>query len=196
MNSQLLIIATLAVVFACGKPANQNQEHVQPMQSKAEIIKRGELLVTTSACHDCHSPKIMTDAGMIPDTTRLLSGHPQDEAIPKIPGDRDGWVLFSMGLTASLGPWGISYAANLTPDDTGIGNWTLEQFKTAISKGKYKGLEDSRPLLPPMPWQQIKKLSDQDLEAIFTYLQSIKPVKNLVPFPVSPDKVKELKVAE
>jgi mono/diheme cytochrome c family protein len=187
------MIATLAVVFACGKPPNQNQEQVPPMQSKAEIIKRGELLVTTSACHDCHSPKIMTDAGMIPDTTRLLSGHPQDEAIPKIPDDRDGWVLFSMGLTASLGPWGISYAANLTPDDTGIGNWTLEQFKTAISKGKYKGLEDSRPLLPPMPWQQIKNLSDQDLEAIFTYLQSIKPVKNLVPFPVSPDQVKELR---
>ena len=130
---------------------------------------------------------------MAPDPARLLSGHPQDEVIPKIPDDRDGWVLFSMGLTASLGPWGVSYAANLTPDDTGLGDWSFEQFKTAITKGKYKGLEGSRSLLPPMPWQQFRNFSDQDLEAIFTYLQSLKPVKNLVPAPVSPDQIGSLK---
>lgn len=193
MEKQLLIIAGLSIlVWACNQPSSKPYQTV-PTQSKAEVIRRGELLVATSACHDCHSPKIITNEGMAPDPARLLSGHPQDEGLPNIPRDRDGWVMFSMGLTASLGPWGVSYAANLTPDKTGIGNWSFEQFKTAIRKGKYKGLEGSRSLLPPMPWQQIRNFSDQELEAIFTYLQSIKPVKNLVPSPVSPDQIVSLK---
>jgi hypothetical protein len=191
-NIRLLIACSSLLVLSCNQPDNK-PDQIATNQNKAEMIKRGERLVTTSACHDCHSPKIMTKDGMSPDPARLLSGHPQDEAIPKIPKDSDGWVLFSMGLTASVGPWGISYAANLTPDNTGIGAWSFEQFKTAIRKGKYKGLEGSRPLLPPMPWQQISNFSDGDLEAIFTYLQSIKPVNNLVPSPVSPDQVMALK---
>ena len=191
MKKQLLISVTIfTTLFSCNNESSPNQELSTNERSREEIIQRGKALVSTSACHDCHSPKIFTNEGMIPDTTRLLSGHPQDESFPKIPAEREGWVLFSMGLTASVGPWGISYAANLTPDDTGIGNWTYAQFETAIRKGRYKGLEGSRPLLPPMPWQQFKNFSDQDLEAIFTYLKSIKPVNNLVRSPVSPDKVK------
>ena len=191
MKKQLLISVTIfTTLLSCNNERSPNQEKSTNELSREEIIQRGKALVSTSACHDCHSPKIFTNEGMIPDTTRLLSGHPRDESFPKIPVEREGWVLFSMGLTASVGPWGISYSANLTPDDTGIGNWTYAQFETAIRKGKYKGLEGSRPLLPPMPWQQFKNFTDQDLEAIFTYLKSIKPVNNLVPAPVSPDKVK------
>ena len=191
MKKQLLISVTIyTTLFSYNNERSPNQEKSTNELSREEIIQRGKALVSTSACHDCHSPKIFTNEGMIPDTTRLLSGHPRDESFPKIPVEREGWVLFSMGLTASVGPWGISYSANLTPDDTGIGNWTYAQFETAIRKGKYKGLEGSRPLLPPMPWQQFKNFTDQDLEAIFTYLKSIKPVNNLVPAPVSPDKVK------
>lgn len=193
MKELVAILVSVSILVGCSSPTTQNQPSTLPLQSKTEVIKRGELLVITSACHDCHSPKVMTPEGMIPDPARLLSGHPQGEAIPRIPSDREGWVLFSQGLTASVGPWGISYAANLTPDDTGIGNWTFEQFQTAIRKGKYKGLEGSRTLLPPMPWQQIKNFSDEDLAAIFTYLQSIKPVKNLVPAPASPDQVALIK---
>lgn len=150
-----------------------------------ELIKRGEHLVTVSACHDCHSPKIMTPLGPEPDPERLLSGHPQDEPLPSIPAGSENWILFNMGLTGFVGSWGISYAANLTPDDTGTGNWSFDQFKLAIRKGKYKGLEGSRNLLPPMPWQMYQHFSDDELKAIFAYLQSIKPVRNLVPAPVS-----------
>lgn len=150
-----------------------------------ELIKRGEHLVTVSACHDCHSPKIMTPLGPEPDPERLLSGHPQDEPLPSIPAGSENWILFNMGLTGFVGSWGISYAANLTPDDTGTGNWSFDQFKLAIRKGKYKGLEGSRDLLPPMPWQMYQHFSDDELKAIFAYLQSIKPVRNLVPAPVS-----------
>ena len=81
----------------------------------------------------------------------------------------------------------LNYAANLTPDETGIGNWSFEQFTTAIRKGKYKGLEGSRPLLPPMPWQMYKSMTDEDLKAVFTYLNSLPPINNLVPSPIPPN---------
>ena len=116
----------------------------------------------------------------------LLSGHPANEKIAPIIKTQD-WLLFNNGLTAFVGPWGVSYAANLTPDDTGIRHWKFEQFLTAIRKGKSKGLEGNRPLLPPMPWEMYKNMTDEDLKSIFTYLKSLPPVNNLVPAPVSPN---------
>jgi hypothetical protein len=86
-------------------------------------------------------------------------------------------------LTSCVGPWGISFAGNLTSDETGIGNWTEENFLRAIKKGKYKGLENSRPLLPPMPWFVYKNMSDEDLKSIFAYLKTVKAVENVVPIP-------------
>jgi hypothetical protein len=151
-----------------------------------EMIKRGQHLVTVGACHDCHSPKIMTPFGPDIDPERLLSGHPQDEKLPAIPPGTDDWILFNQGLTGFKGPWGISYAANLTPDGTGTGAWSFEQFKTAIRKGKYKGLEGSRDLLPPMPWQMYQHFTNDELKAIFAYLRTVKPVRNLVPAPIAP----------
>ena len=57
----------------------------------------------------------------------------------------------------------------------------FEQFQTAIRQGKYKGLKDSRPLMPPMPWQMYQNFTDEDVKAVYSYLKSIKPVDNLVP---------------
>jgi hypothetical protein len=88
-------------------------------------------------------------------------------------------------LTAWVGPWGISYAANLTPDETGIGNWSEQQFIKAIREGKLKGMDGTRPLLPPMPWQEFGQMKDEELKAIFAYLKTIKPVNNVVP-PAAP----------
>jgi hypothetical protein len=65
---------------------------------------------------------------------------------------QNGWSLFNEDLTAGVGPWGVSFAANITSDDSGIGTWSLEQFKRALTEGKYQGLEGGRMLLPPMPW--------------------------------------------
>ena len=136
----------------------------------------------TIGCGDCHSPKIMTDRGPVPDTTRELSGHPADQPLPPVDKSHlKTWVLFNPIFTASVGPWGVSYAANLTSDESGIGNWTEEQWLTAIRKGKYKGMESNRDLLPPMPWPNFAKMNDDDLKAIFVYLKSTKPVKNVVP---------------
>lgn len=174
----------------------RTKDDAKPIElSDKELVKRGEYLVTTSACHDCHSPKIMGAHGLTLDPDRILSGHPQDEKLPPIQTYSDEWIMFNGGLTGFVGPWGISYAANLTPDDTGTGSWSFEQFKTAIRKGKFKGLEGSRDLLPPMPWEMYRNFTDDDLIAIFAYLQSIKPVNNLVPPPVSREDL-ELQLAK
>lgn len=99
---------------------------------------------------------------------------------------KKGWILFDADLTAAAGPWGVSFAANLTSDQTGIGNWTEENFRRALKEGKYKGLEGSRMLLPPMPWANFTGIGNEDIKAIFQYLKSTKPVSNVVPFPVTP----------
>lgn len=188
-----ILLSFLAVIFICSckspeekKTDNTAMEPVTEMDS-TEMIKRGEYLVDLGGCHHCHSPKMMTENGPVPDPNRLLSGHPAGEALP--PADTEtakGYVLFTMGLTSSTGPWGTSFAANLTPDASGIGTWTEEQFFKAIREGKFKGLDGSRPLLPPMPWQDFAKMTDQDLRSVFVYLKSLKPVENVVPSTIPP----------
>lgn len=193
--SATIFATTAATMLSCSNsgPANELAAQSEGEQKKAQIL-RGEYLVRNGACHDCHSPKIMTPHGPALDPDRLLSGHPASEAVAPIPATTD-WVLFSQGLTAAVGPWGVSFSANLTPDVTGTGRWTFEQFETAIRKGKSKGLEKARDLLPPMPWEMYKDMTDEDLRAIFAYLQSLKPVSNIVPAPIPPSEMGSLVVA-
>ena len=151
-------------------------------------VRRGELLVTFGGCHDCHTPKVMTPKGPQPDTSRLLSGHPSDAPLPAVPRDVIGptqWgALATNDLTAWAGPWGISFAANLTPDVTGLGPWTAQDFIHTMRTGKHLGV--GRALLPPMPWFNLEALTDPDLRALFKYLHSIKPISNQVPQPIPP----------
>lgn len=178
---KVLVLAVVAFATACG-PKEQPTVSVAPAEpTQAELLAEGEHLVQILDCHGCHSPKVMTAQGPAPDPTRLLSGHPADEALPPMPQDANGWVLFGMGLTTAVGPWGTSYSANITPHETGIGTWTEAQFVKAIREGKYKGMDGSRPLLPPMPWQSYSHLSDRQLKALYTYLMSMPAVDNLVP---------------
>lgn len=146
-------------------------------------VKWGEHLVTTGGCGDCHTPKKMTNMGPADDSSLLLSGHPAQQPPPDVnrPEVQNKGLVITQTLTAWVGPWGISYAANLTPDETGIGSWTEQQFMYAIREGKFKGLPNSRPLLPPMPWPSFRHMTDDELKAIFSYLKSIKPINNVVP---------------
>lgn len=161
-----------------------------PGQHASEsVIKAGERLVEVLDCNICHSPKVFTAEGPIPDASRRLSGHPADVAVPAPPMDAlgpDAWGgLFNPHMTAWAGPWGISFASNLTPDDeTGIGVWTEDLFRNAIRNGKHMGV--GRPILPPMPWPAYAHLTDEEFHAIFTYLKSLPPVKNPVPQPIPP----------
>ncbi len=153
-----------------------------------EPVDRGAYLVTVGGCHDCHTPKIFGAEEPELDTTRLLAGHPAEEAIPAIPEGviaPDRWgAITNNHLTAWAGPWGVSYSANLTPDSTGLGDWTEENFIQAMRTGKHAGV--GRPILPPMPWFNYGKLSDEDLRAVFAYLKSLPPVSNQVPAPIPP----------
>jgi len=178
-----LIVFTLAgclVAFSLG------------CEKKPDPVERGKYLVTIMGCHDCHTPKAQGPGGApVPDMTRQLSGHPENLPYPTwTPADlqqRNALALTTPMLTAWAGPWGVSFAANLTPDkDTGIGEWSEEAFIRAMRTGKHQGQSTGRDILPPMPWQDIKEATDEDLKAAWAYLRSIPPVKNQVPFPVPP----------
>jgi hypothetical protein len=190
-------ISTLVVIFAsviltsCGsnkKPA----EPVASAPSHEQIVQRGQYLVTIMGCGDCHSPKKMGPQGpeLIQET--MLSGYPATRPLMKVDKAalKTGWMLMNMDVTESVGPWGASFSANLTSDQTGIGNWIEENFKRALKEGWYKGLEGTRRLLPPMPWQNFGSVSDDDINAIFEYLKSTKPVSNSVPDALSPEELK------
>jgi len=154
-------------------------------------VEWGEHLVLIGGCHDCHTPKKMTNHGPVLDTALFLSGHPSN--MPRIDIDRKEieakGLAVAMDLTEWVGPWGISFSANLTPDPTGIGNWTEDQFIYALRNGTAKGIPGSRPILPPMPWEMIANMTDDEMKAVFAYLKSIKPINNLVPAPLPPTSV-------
>jgi hypothetical protein len=120
------------------------------------------------------------------DMTRRLSGHPAGTTIPPVDTTLlHQWAYLSHDLTMAVGPWGVTFSANLTPDnETGIGTWQPEMFIRAIKTGKHLGVAEGRPIFPPMPWQSIARLSDEDLKAMFMYLKSLPAVKNKVPDPL------------
>ncbi|NKE69269.1 c-type cytochrome [Candidatus Manganitrophus noduliformans] len=151
-----------------------------PASPQSKRVKRGEYLVNTAGCHDCHTPWVMKDGGPGPDMPRALSGHPEKIVMPPPPKLEGPWVWIGAGTnTAFAGPWGISYAKNLTPDRTGLGTWTEKEFITAIRTGRDR--DTGRPILPPMPWPVYRNLTDEDLKSIFAYLQTISPIENTPP---------------
>jgi mono/diheme cytochrome c family protein len=155
--------------------------------ANADPVARGKYLVTFGGCNDCHTPLKLTDKGPVPDLARMLSGHPQDTKLPSPELKPGPWFAATAGMTAWTGPWGITYAANLTPDtNTGLGIWTEAMFLTAMRTGKHMGA--GREILPPMPWRNLATLNDDDLKAIYAYLRTIPAIRNQVPTPVSPDR--------
>jgi hypothetical protein len=191
-----IVTACLIIIQVSCAPNAEEKNDTQPGKkelTQAELVARGQYLVTIGGCNDCHSPKIFGPGGFHFDSTRLLSGHPAADPLPPIdlkalqPGN---WMLFGPDLTTTVGPWGISYAANLTPDSaTGLGAWDEASFISAMRTGKHMGQETGRPILPPMPWAEIAKMTDEDLKATFAFLRSLKPISNRVPGPVPPNEV-------
>ena len=188
MKNSIFLVTFLGLLFCSCENSKKEETHVAiDSQTAVDPVKRGEYLVSTIGCTDCHTPKVMTPNGPQPDMTRLLSGYSQEEKLPPYDAETGkAYILFNHSLTAAIGPWGTSFSANLTPDETGIGDWTDEQFIRALKEGQWKGLVGSRKLLPPMPWEQYAKIPDEDVLAIFAYLKTLKPVKNDVPQPLPP----------
>lgn len=185
-----------AIVFgACskndtadGQGSGSNDSSQMPTSNAPENpVKRGEYLVTIGGCNDCHTPWKMGANGIPePDMTKMLQGHPAEMALPDPPAASGPWMWgATITNTAFWGPWGISFTQNITPDSlTGIGAWSEETFMQALRTGKHMGKD--RPILPPMPWPAIAKLTDSDLKAVYAYLRTVAPITNKVPQPLPP----------
>ena len=187
MNRRRLSIALLIFELAVASNIALVAAALAEPPTSAERIQRGMYLVNFGGCHDCHTPWKLGPRGPEPDMTRALTGHPQDMVMPPSPKLPAGpWMAaFGATMTAWSGPWGVSYTANLTPDkETGLGDWTEEMFIQTMRTGRHQG--KGRPILPPMPYFNVAKLSDDDMKSLFAYLQSLPPVKNRVPAPIDP----------
>jgi mono/diheme cytochrome c family protein len=183
-----VLIFVAAAAFAgkfVGSGFSRTEAQVrQPALSQpthAARVKRGEYLVSIMGCNDCHTPWKMGPKGPEPDMDRFLSGHP--EQIGPLPMAKNAepflWSGFATN-TAFSGPWGVSYAFNLTPEqNTGLGIWTEDMFIQTIRTGRHMGV--SRPINPPMPWPAYRNATDEDLKSVYAYLRTIKPIVNHVP---------------
>lgn len=130
---------------------------LNPMPSKDDRINYGKYMITAAACADCH--------------TRMEKG--------KYVGEP-----YAGGNEFKLPDGSVVRAANITPHETGIGNWTKEQF---INRFKmYADSSYSPHSVGPgemqtlMPWQMYAGMNEEDLGAIFEYLRSIQPIENTV----------------
>ncbi len=125
--------------------------------AKKDPVKRGEYLVNSIGCADCHSP-IGTDHKFVRS------------------------MMFAGGQRWTMGPYGEFVTYNLTSDrETGLGSWTDDQIKTFVTKGIRR--DGSRMLPFPMPWTSYASLKEDDLNAIVAYLRTLPPVYNKIPEP-------------
>jgi len=110
-----------------------------------DAAKRGFYLVTVGHCMECHTPAV--------------NGH------------RDFKNALGTGGERFEGPWGASVSRNITPHKTnGIGAWTDDEVKGAITEGVRK---DGTKLRPPMGYDWYARMTDADLSAIITYLRTL-----------------------
>jgi len=98
-----------------------------------------------------------------------------------------GGAVFGGGLPFPT-DFGTIYSTNITPDkETGIGNWSFEQFDAAMRRGVRPNGEH---LYPAFPYTNFTKIDDADMKALYAYFMSLKPVhapakQNEMAFPFS-----------
>jgi mono/diheme cytochrome c family protein len=184
MFAATMIWMTAAIAVGCSD--SQFSVKTSAATVPAGRVERGKYLVSVVGCGDCHTPMKMGPKGPEPDVSRFLSGHPEQVGPLPAAAPHGPWLWTGAATnTAFAGPWGVSYAANLTPDqNTGLGIWTEEMFVKAIRSGRHMGV--SREILPPMPWPALRNASADDLKSIYAHLRSLKPVTNHVPDPQPP----------
>ncbi|MCL5778188.1 cytochrome c [Limibaculum sp. FT325] len=125
----------------------------------ADMVARGAYLVAIMDCTGCHTQH-----------------SPDFEPI-------EGMHLAGSGMGFDMGPMGIVWPPNLTPDATGLAAWSDAEIVAAVRTGVRP---DGRVLVPIMPWRSYAALSDEDAAALVAYLRSLPPVSNTVPGPIGP----------
>jgi len=133
--------------------------NLQKRPLASDSIAYGKYMTTASACMECH--------------TKQEKG--------KIVGE-----MFAGGFEFNMGNGNVVRSMNITPDPSGIGSWTKEQFIH-----RFKMYADSSYVLPTvdmakgeiqsvMPWTMYAGMTKEDLGAIYMYLRTVPPVKNKV----------------
>jgi mono/diheme cytochrome c family protein len=126
------------------------------------LVERGNYLVNSIlACGNCHAPRTAT-------------------------GQQITESNFAGGLTFTTPAFNAT-ASNITPDrETGIGAWSDAEIKRALVEGvrPNHGKLANTPLAAVMPVSFFKAIMPQDLDAIVSYLRSVKPVRSESPLPV------------
>ncbi len=171
MLPRSLVFPLALVVLASGSvlALTSRAEDSKEAAAKAARLARGEYLVHIMSCGDCHTPGTFYGAA---DAARALSG------------SELGWK----------GPWGVSYAANLTPDlDTGIGYWNEAELAKTLRTGVRP---DGSAIRPPMPVANLMALSADDAAAIAAYLMNQKPIVHQVPKGLKPGEAPKGPVVE
>lgn len=126
-----------------------------PRPNENEAVNYGRYLVAVIGCYHCHSQKAKALNYSDPEKTK-------------------GYLEGGMKLKDPQGK--RLYGPNLTPNkETGIGNFTKEEFRQAITEGI---TPSSTKLSPPMP--KFIHLTDKQINAIYSYLQSLPPVHHQV----------------
>ena len=190
-----LVVSGLSLALlgaATAKSAKEAKGKGKDAKAAEDPVARGRYLVSFAGCNDCHTPWVFNkDLGMpVPDHTRFLSGHPAGGPEPSAKVDpKTDLAIIGASFTAFKLPFGTVYSANLTPDkETGLGNWTEEMFLGVFHKGLHMGAE-GRPVMPPMPWQEIRNMTDDDLKAVFAFLKTVPAIHNPVADPKVPKPV-------
>ena len=133
--------------------------------------------------------KFDPELGMpVPDMTRMLSGHPQGAPDPASTLSGHDMAVIGPTFTSFRLPFGVVYPANLTPDRHGPRRLDRGDVRSRDADRAAHG-RHGRPVLPPMPWMNLARQSDDDLKAIFAYLHTVPAIRNDVPAPQVPDQV-------
>ena len=131
----------------------------QTIPDKKDEVEYGKYLTTMASCKNCHTPQ----------------------------GDKGDYIAelsFAGGMEFPLPTGGVTRSTNITPHETGIGTWSKETFIA-----RFKAFSDSAYTAPkvkagefntPMPWTTYTGMTEEDLGAIYTYLQSLKPIEHSV----------------
>jgi mono/diheme cytochrome c family protein len=117
----------------------------------ADPVQRGEYLVKTSGCNDCHTPGYAEAGGQVAQSA-WLTGSP-------------------IGFH---GPWGTSYAANLRR--------YVQQLDETDWLARVR-----QPMRPPMPWFNLRDMTDDDLLAIYRFIRALGPAGEPAPTATGPE---------
>lgn len=131
----------------------------QKRPDPSDPLAYGKYMTNASGCFDCHTPSVKG---------QFIEG-----------------TDFSGGMEFHL-PAGITRSANITPSESGIGDWTEEEFINrfkAFDRDDLEKIDITTDFQTPMPWSMYAGMKETDLRAIFHYLKTVEPIdKEVIKF--------------